>query len=216
MSKLAALAASAATLAVLALSACGTPHATLTEAVPAPPTAEQAFLTELAADAPNFGAHHDAERDAQWIQVARNTCTYLTAVSGAQRMAAAQYVATEGHYSLPEGLLFTNLAVKHFCPTYADPQVVTVAEAPAEPVVSYPLTTFGTGTYLVGSEVTPGRYVTEGGEHCYWEIQRENPNQYGSKIIENGNANGHTNITIPKGAYAIEISSISGCTFTKR
>lgn len=218
MSKLIALAASVATLTVLALSACGsTPPAAAAIAAPAPPTAEQAFLTELAADAPRFGVENDAVRGAQFVQTARNTCTYLTVVSGAQRMAAAQYVATEGHYSLPEGLLFTNLAVKHFCPTYADPQVVTtVAEAPVQPVVSYPLTTFGDGTYLIGTEVTAGNYVSEGAETCYWEIDRQSPDKYGSTIIKNGNANGHTNITIPAGAYSIQVTSSDGCTFTKR
>lgn len=102
--------------------------------------------------------------------------------------------------------------------TYSGYVATTPVEAPA---ATYPLTAFGSGTYLIGSEVTPGRYVTEGAPSCYWEVQRENADQYGSKIVENGNANGHTNITIPANAYAIEVMSVDftgtgGCTFTKR
>jgi len=206
----------------LTLTACGStpPHAaTPAAAAPAPQTAEQAFLTELAADAPRFGVATAADRDAQLVQMARNTCTYLTVVQGGKRMDAANYVSTEGHYSLGEGLLFTNLAVKHFCPTATDSQAVattTVADAPAPPSVTYPVATFGDGTYLIGTEVTAGNYVSEGAATCYWEIDRQSPDKYGSTIIKNGNANGHTNITIPKGAYSIQVMSSDGCTFTKR
>ena len=110
-------------------------------------------------------------------------------------------------------------------PTSADysgyvPTTLTPA-APTYVAPTYPLVSFGSGTYLVGPEVAPGHYVTEGARSCYYEIQRENPDQYGSKIIENGNANGHTNLTIPAKAYAVEVMSVTadgtdGCKFTKR
>ncbi|HEX6402348.1 MAG TPA: DUF4190 domain-containing protein [Pseudonocardiaceae bacterium] len=46
------------------------------------------------------------------------------------------------------------------------------AAAPAQPVQSGPLTSFGDGTYAVGKEVLPGSYKTSGstinGLPCYW------------------------------------------------
>jgi hypothetical protein len=99
--------------------------------------------------------------------------------------------------------------------TFTDPAPVAV------PTVTYPLAVISPGTYLIPSEVTPGKYVTEGAASCYWEIARENPDKYGSTIIKNGNANGHTTITIPAGAYSFQVMSVSypsgsECSFTKR
>ena len=38
------------------------------------------------------------------------------------------------------------------------------------------------GTWLVGEEVTPGRYVTPGGEECYWERLSDFPGEIGGVI----------------------------------
>jgi len=138
-------------LAVLALSACGTSHATLTEsAPPAAPTAEQAFLGELTAYAPRFGADQP-ERTPGLIQLARNNCSFLTTSQGAHRIDVAIAISKDG-YTLGEGLLFANEAVKYFCPTAPDqpgggapattpstPTTVTTVTVPERAEVATPL-----------------------------------------------------------------------------
>jgi hypothetical protein len=149
----------------------------------------------------------------KWIASAASAAVLLVAVGAC----SAQTAPTAPAASPTAAAMPTSADYSGYVPTTVTPAAPTYT--PAAP--TYPLTAFGSGTYLVGSEVTPGRYVTEGAASCYWEVQRENADQYGSKIIENGNANGHTNITIPAKAYAIEVMSVTadgtdGCTFTKR
>lgn len=142
----------------------------------------------------------------KWIASAASAAVLLVVVGAC----SAQAVPTAPTGPPTAAAMPTSASYSGYVPTTVTPAAPT-----------YPLTAFGNGTYLVGSEVTPGRYVTEGAPSCYWEVQRENADQYGSKIVENGNANGHTNITIPANAYAIEVMSVDftgtgGCTFTKR
>lgn len=89
--------------------------------------------------------------------------------------------------------------------------VAPAVSVPAAP--SYPLSTITAGTYLVGSEVTPGSYVTEGASFCYWSRLKDTSGGFGS-IIANGNAPGHTTVTIKSSDQAFQLSG--ACTFTKR
>jgi hypothetical protein len=74
-------------------------------------------------------------------------------------------------------------------------------------------TQFGSGTYLIGSGVTPGDYVTEGADWCYRERSRRADGAFGS-IIAKWQARGHTTVTIRPSDKAFKVAG--GCTFTKR
>jgi hypothetical protein len=91
---------------------------------------------------------------------------------------------------------------------------VTVSpQAAPAPQPTYPLAQFGAGTYLVGSEVAPGNYVTEGADWCYWERAKNTDGGLGA-ILANGNAQGHTNVTVRSSDKAFKVTG--NCTFTKR
>ena len=85
----------------------------------------------------------------------------------------------------------------------------------AEPAAANgPRTSFGPGTYEVGTEIEPGKYKTPGPEGsfplCYWARLRNTNGDFDS-IITNGNAQGPTTITISTSDAAFETS----CTWTK-
>lgn len=88
-----------------------------------------------------------------------------------------------------------------------------VLSSQAVPVVTYPLTTFGAGTYSVGTEVTPGQYVTDGTWYCYWERATDTDGSFRS-ILANGDAEGHTTVTINPEDKVFKVAG--SCTFTKR
>jgi hypothetical protein len=91
-----------------------------------------------------------------------------------------------------------------------------VAAAPAEPTYQaaevYPLTEVTSGTYLVGSEITAGRYVTEGASYCYFARLRDLDGGL-SSIIDNGNPRGHTTIKVGAKDVALEVKG--NCSFRK-
>lgn len=116
-----------------------------------------------------------------------------------------------GLSSIPSATTTTPAATYSSTPTYAAPR--PVASVPVAPTVTYPLTTFGAGTYLVGSEVMPGQYVTEGASWCYWERDKNTEGDFGS-IIANGGAQGHTTVTIKSTDKAFKV--VGNCTFSKR
>ena len=84
------------------------------------------------------------------------------------------------------------------------------AEAPAGPK-----TTFGDGTYLVGTDIAPGSYKTTGPRpstvpNCYWARMKNDSGSLNS-IIANDNTEGATRITVNNGEYLM----VGGCDFTK-
>ncbi|MGY1697724.1 hypothetical protein ACI780_22740 [Geodermatophilus sp. SYSU D00814] len=83
----------------------------------------------------------------------------------------------------------------------------TVAEAPATSVPAVPPTDteapapteeppgFGDGTYLVGTDVQPGRYRTDGTSTCYWERLSDLTGEF-EAILANDNVSGQTYVEI--------------------
>ncbi|HEY0691488.1 MAG TPA: hypothetical protein VGD71_20910 [Kribbella sp.] len=114
-------------------------------------------------------------------------------------------------YSQQESQDVVTISVNHFRQEFMAPSAAPIA-IPAQPV-TYPLNQFGAGTYLVGSEVAPGDYVTEGADFCYWERAKNTEGTFAS-IIANGNPRGHTTVTIKATDKAFEVTG--SCTFTKR
>jgi hypothetical protein len=93
--------------------------------------------------------------------------------------------------------------------TIVEPQVQSAQPVPA---VTYPLTTFGEGTYLVGAQVAPGQYVADGTWYCYWERATATDRSFKS-IIANGNIKGRATVTINPADKAFKV--VGNCTFTK-
>lgn len=78
-----------------------------------------------------------------------------------------------------------------------------------------PVTIDGDGTYEVGPDIKPGKYVTKkvGELGCYWARLKSTDGDFAS-IIANGNTNGQTTVTIKKTDKAFQTQ---GCgTWTKR
>ncbi len=69
-------------------------------------------------------------------------------------------------------------------------QATNEPSTPSEP--SGP--TFGPGTYVVGEDIQPGRYVIEDVEQCYWE--RRTREDEGASILANGNVSGRAVVEI--------------------
>jgi hypothetical protein len=105
-------------------------------------------------------------------------------------------------------------------PTVASPSTTsaraTTTAAPAPPPPTTPPTTkppattqppstapppppvlagFGDGTYLVNSEIKPGMYISQGGEGCYWEREKDLTGSLDS-IAANDNAEGQAIVQI--------------------
>jgi hypothetical protein len=90
---------------------------------------------------------------------------------------------------------------------------VTSTEAPPPPPAPVgPATSFGDGTYLVGTDIAVGSYKTsgarEGSDSCYWARLKDDS---GNNIIANNLGPGSARVTVKKGEYL----EISGCDFTK-
>jgi hypothetical protein len=121
-------------------------------------------------------------------------------------------------YTQQESQDVVTISINHFCEEFQlGSTVVNPASAPAQETAAapptYPLASFGAGTYLVGSEVAPGNYVTEGADWCYWERAKNTDGGLGA-ILANGNAQGHTNVTVKSSDKAFKVTG--NCTFTKR
>ncbi|HEY2058996.1 hypothetical protein [Amycolatopsis sp. NBC_01480] len=96
-------------------------------------------------------------------------------------------------------------------------QTVTVTnQPPAAPAPvqapAGPLTSFGDGTYKVGTDIATGSYKTSGprdsGIECYWARLKDDS---GGNIIANDLTAGATRFTTKSGEYV----QITGCDFTK-
>ncbi len=72
---------------------------------------------------------------------------------------------------------------------------------------------FTDGTFLVGKEIHPGLYHSDGtgGSNCYFE--RDNSGYGVGKIIENGTVSGPTTITVQSSDYSLSTSG--GCAWTR-
>lgn len=77
-------------------------------------------------------------------------------------------------------------------------------------------TSFGDGTYLVGTDIAAGSYKTKGdsdfGVGCYWERAKDDSGEFGS-IISNDYADGPSRVTIKTGEY---FKASGGCTWDKQ
>ena len=67
------------------------------------------------------------------------------------------------------------------------------------------------GRYQVGTDLRPGRYVTEGGVSCHWARLRENAGA--ATVVAEGNGAGRTVVWIRKADSAFETT---GCTIWTR
>jgi hypothetical protein len=93
------------------------------------------------------------------------------------------------------------------------PAEPAAAQPPAPPAPAGPLTQFGDGKYLVGTDVAAGSYKSNGPRpgglgHCYWARHKDDT---GSNIIANDLTEGPTRLTAKAGEYL----EITGCDFTK-
>ncbi len=70
----------------------------------------------------------------------------------------------------------------------------------------------GNGTYMVGEEVKPGRYRSDGGDLCYWARLSGTSGEFGD-IITNHVTEGATTVTIAPSDVAFETS---GCALWER
>jgi hypothetical protein len=98
----------------------------------------------------------------------------------------------------------TETATTTYTETAPAPAPVTVTQGPPPPAAQ-----FGDGLYLVGTDITPGEYKTDGpgpGGHCYWARLSDSA---GTNIIANNLTEGPTRLTAVAGEYL----EISGCTF---
>jgi hypothetical protein len=88
-------------------------------------------------------------------------------------------------------------------PTTPPPAKPTATKAAAAPKVS------GDGEYLVGQDIKPGTYKTNGpgdGSMCYWERDKDSSGDFNS-IITNGTPTGTGRVTVNKG----EVFKTQGC-----
>ncbi|GAA2454108.1 hypothetical protein [Streptomyces macrosporus] len=100
----------------------------------------------------------------------------------------------------------------------ADPAPTVTETVTAEPKKAEPKKTekpepatgfSGTGEYLVGEDIAPGTYKTEGPEDewgCYWERAKDSSGEFDS-IITNNNLQGPGRVTVAKG----EVFKTNGC-----
>lgn len=73
------------------------------------------------------------------------------------------------------------------------PSVATTAPTAAPP--AGPRTSFGDGTYIVGTDIAPGTYRAPGGDTCYWE-RESSLSGSSDDIIANNLSPGQQTVTI--------------------
>lgn len=105
---------------------------------------------------------------------------------------------------------YSYAAPSYTAPNYSPSLVAPPTTTSAMPSVNGP---FGSGTYLVGSEIAPGQYRTDGSSFCGWSRNRDTSGEFGA-IIANGIVQGPTTMTVQAGDGAIEFSGT--CTWTRR
>ena len=69
------------------------------------------------------------------------------------------------------------------------------------------------GTYMVGSDIAPGTWHTDGGSRCYYERSRNTEGTI-SSIIKNDNFTGPTTITVKASDASVKFSG--DCVWTRR
>jgi len=93
----------------------------------------------------------------------------------------------------------------------------TTVTAPAPPPVTVTFTPprpvgFPEGIYQVGTQIAPGRYVTEGGSSCYYARLKNDLGDLDS-IKSNNNLSGPGSVTIDKSDKFFEVKG--DCEFTR-
>lgn len=85
-------------------------------------------------------------------------------------------------------------------------------EPVSDPAPTGPVTSFGPGTYVVGTDIVAGTYKASGGpaatDGCYWARLKDTTGNAGT-IIANGYTHGPVTVTISRGDGAFETSSCS-------
>lgn len=66
----------------------------------------------------------------------------------------------------------------------------------------------GDGTYLVGTDIQPGQYRSEGNSFCYWERTSGTSGEFGD-IIANGTVEGQGLVTVDSGDVAFKSQGCS-------
>lgn len=107
--------------------------------------------------------------------------TFAASVLGAIAIATAAC-------STPETVTETVTATQ----TVYQTETETVTASPEPP--PGPKTTFGDGTWIVGTDIAPGTYRSSGGSGCYWE--RTTGTGDLDDIIDNDNASGPAVVVI--------------------
>lgn len=158
-----------------------------------------------------------AKDPAKMVELARSVCRAFDAGASYWQIMAA---GVAGGYTTEQSSKVVAVAAADMCPAYTP--VINAALTPAAParatvVTAAPTQGLGvgeisSGTYLVGSEIAPGRYVTEGADWCYFARLRNLEGGLGA-IIANGNPRGHTTISVNAKDTAIEFSG--NCTWHK-
>lgn len=116
--------------------------------------------------------------------------------------AAATSSTAGSSYSTPQ--------YSYFAPSYSPP-TQSVPTTQAMPSVNGP---FEDGTFLVGEEVAPGTYRTDGsGGSCYWERLRNTSGEF-EAIIANNAVSGPSTMTVSASDGAVRFSG--GCIWTRR
>lgn len=95
-------------------------------------------------------------------------------------------------------------------PTVTATATVTARRTVTRTVTPQPASSFGDGTYVVGTDVHPGRYKTDGQGDldlgCYWARDGD---LAGENILANGIVTGPTTVEVRSGDTAFEVSG--GC-----
>jgi len=121
--------------------------------------------------------------------------------------AVTTFFAKSSEYGTPVAAplkTVTETVEKTYTETAPPPPPVTVTQGPPPPAAQ-----FGDGLYLVGTDITPGEYKSDGpgpGGHCYWARLRDSA---GNDIIANNLTQGPTRVTAVAGEYL----EVNGCTF---
>lgn len=89
--------------------------------------------------------------------------------------------------------------------------VTVTAEPPAieqavieEPAQEGPATSFGDGTYEVGTEIAPGQYRSEGGDLCYWARLKSFSGELDDIIANDLGGSGTLRVTIRESDVGFE------------
>lgn len=147
-------------LLLAALTACNAP-------TPTPAAGDEAAFLAAVRALPTL---NPANSDALMVTIGQEQCTAI-GQPGVTRTALMNQLARSALGA--DGPPVLSAAERHLCPDRrysTDPAPASAPDRPASPAVpSGPQTTFGDGTYRVGSDIEPGTYRAPGTEQsCYW------------------------------------------------